>query len=256
MTRIVWRFARPILTFLATYFAIKDFTFSAASSVGKFAWESMFSSPYFVVLSTCVVFMFFYSYLPTKMLLNRWFSMAVIAMFFGVLFSSKNVVKHFKENVYTPQFLSVRSYLKNERTLNQLFRDNSVKSKSDMNRFAVSLLKAGSEEERKVFRHVINDGVGWFFNPFDKKQLTLNCVIYGDAETFNFLHKKGLIDLEASLKYERSALRSLTGKKLFTPLEIARMESNKEVEQRILALLTELNKRPILERFSDYLYKI
>ena len=254
--QIVTRIAGPALTALSLYFVAKDFTFSAASSIGKYASESVFSSPYFIVLFTCVLFIFLASYLPLKRLQDRRFSVAIIAMFFVVLLSSKAVVKHVKEQVYTPQFLSAKSYLNNERTLKQVYDDNGIKNKADMNRFAISLMRASSDEEAEVFRHVVKDNMGWLENPFDVGAMTLNCAIYGDAETFDFLRSKGLIDIEAPLKYGRSALRSLSGKKFFTPLEVARMESNRAVERRILAILAKKNRRPLLERLKEYLYKI
>ena len=257
----IWALIRPwvgkALGAVTAYFTVKDIVLTLSEKAGKAAVERMALSPYFIVMVTCILFVFMASYLPSKKLLDKRVSWVIVGLFFVALGSSKSVVKHFKEQVYTPQFISAKSYEKGERTLKQVYRDNNVKSDTQKRAFATSLLKAETPEERALFRDVIKDGTGWFTTIFDKKEMTFNCIVYGDIGTFDFLQKMGLIDVEASLKYDRfNAAATVSGKKEFTPLEVARMEAKNGIEKKIMALIPTLKDRSFSDKILDSLYRI
>ena len=230
---------------------IKDMIQAMIQSAGAAVVESVSSSPFVIIAVTCVVFIYAASFLGKKKLLDRRISFAILALFCLTLASSKTVMKEVKQAIHTPQFMTAKAYVSGDRSLKQVYRDNDVYNSDQKHKFAMSLLRANTAEERELFKAVINDGIGWFSCSFNKKELTHNCICYSDIDMFNFLKDKGLLELEESIKYNKKGITtSLSNKQYYCAYDLAVNESNKPIVRRIREL-NNMDKHSFYNRSKD-----
>ena len=232
--------AAPHLARTATaygfYVLAKELIRGLVEGLGRAVIESVSGSPYVIVTMTFLVFMYAASFLSKQSLLNRKVSAAIVCMFLITLASSKTVMREVKQNIYTSKFMCARSFTKGERNLKQVYRDNNVYTGCDKNKFALALLKAATPEELELFKAVINEGCGYFSSPFNTKQLTHHCIVYADADTFIFLKRKGLLELNDPIQCASKTFAQRD--RFMNAYDLARSEGNKPVQRHI----QEINK--------------
>ena len=226
--------ATPIATSFFQYFLIKNTTVAVAETFGSSLLSDLSTSPFMIAVITSIVMLFMASFFPKEVLLDRRFSFIMVVVFGLVLSSSRTFINHLKERCYTEQIMSAKGYCSGDYTLQEVYNLNNVRSGSDKNKFALSLIKAGSGSEKELFIDVIKDGMGTFSHPFDRQSLTYYCLLYGDEETANFLIERKLFDTNETFFYGRLSIAKLfTSRKEFTPLEIAKMQWNRGVARAI-----------------------